>query len=140
MRNDVNNKNCDLRFDYFYGKEDLSNLYKGGFIRLPKSLFNEEKYRNLNNDSKYLYCLMLDRRSLSEMNGWRDEYGEVYIYYTIEEIQKELGCGNKKVSRLLKELEQCHLIKRCHQGLGYPNRILVKDIIKRPDFVSETVG
>lgn len=139
MRLEGNYKNRGMQYDYIYCEDDLNEIYKDGFVRFPKSLFFGEPYKGMNNDSKYLYCLMLDRRSLSEMNDWRDEYGEVYIYYTIEEIQKELCCGNKKVSRLLRELEQHRLIRRCHQGLGHPNRIYVTDILKRPDVSPETV-
>lgn len=41
-------------------------------------------------DSKFLYSLLLDRSSLSAKNGWLDEEGKVYIYYTLEQIMADM--------------------------------------------------
>lgn len=38
--------------------------------------------------------------------------------------------GNKKVNKMLKELEEHGLIYRRHQGLGRPNKIYVYDLLK----------
>ena len=51
-------------------------------------------------------------------NHWMDEQGRVFIYYTVENIMRDLGCGNQKVTKLLAELEKRHgLIERKKQGL-----------------------
>ena len=39
--------------------------------------------------------------SLSTKNGWYDEMGRVYIYYTLDEILKDLNCGHEKAVKLL---------------------------------------
>ena len=82
--------------------------------------------------AKLLYMILLDRGCLSELNGdaWRDEYGVVFIFFTIEEIMKLMHLGNKKINKMLKELEQHGLIYRRHQGLGRPNKIYVYDLLK----------
>ena len=49
------------------------------FYRIPKLLFTDERYRPVSTDAKMLYGLLLDRLSLSEKNGWKDERGRVYI-------------------------------------------------------------
>ena len=49
-------------------------------------------------DAKLLYGLLLDRMSLSAKNGWYDEQGRVYIYYTLDEIQEDLNCGHDKAT------------------------------------------
>ncbi len=41
----------------------------------------------------------------------------------IEEIMNLMNLGNKKVNKMLKELEEHGLIYRRHQGLGRPNKI-----------------
>jgi hypothetical protein len=64
MRLEGNYKNRGMQYDYIYCENDLNEIYKDGFVRFPKSLFFGEPYKGMNNDSKYLYCLMLDRRSL----------------------------------------------------------------------------
>ena len=45
-------------------------------------------------DAKLLYGLLLDRMGLSAKNGWYDELGRVYIYYTLDEIQEDMNCGH----------------------------------------------
>ena len=68
------------------------------------------------------YCWIT---SASDSNGdaWRDKYGITYIIFTIEEIMNLMNLGNKKVNKMLKELEEHGLIYRRHQGLGRPNKI-----------------
>ena len=102
------------------------------FYRLPKRLFTEEQFQNMTGAAKLLYMILLDRRCLSELNGaaWRDEYGGVFIFFTIEEIMKLMHLGNKKINKILKELEQHRLIYQRHQGLGRPNKIYVYDLLK----------
>ena len=63
----------------------------------------------------------------------RDVYkrqGITYIIFTIEEIMNLMNLGNKKVNKMLKELEEHGLIYRRHQGLGRPNKIYVYDLLK----------
>ena len=49
---------------------------------------------------------------------------------TIEEIMNPMNLGNKKVNKMVKELEEHGLIYRRHQGLGRPNKIYVYDLLK----------
>ena len=67
---------------------------RAGFFRLPKVLFLDDRYRVLSTDAKVLYALMLDRMGLSVKNGWADRAGRVFIYFTLAEIRKLLGCGH----------------------------------------------
>ena len=112
-----------MTFDYFYGRE--SDLFS--FVRIPKLLFKEERLKRLSSDSKILYGLLLDRMSLSAKNGWQDDDGRVYIIYTIDEVQDDLGCANKKAVNILAELEDIGLIEKKRQGLTKPNLIYVKN-------------
>ena len=84
------------------------------------------------NHGTYYSPFTLDRKGLSDSNGgaWRDEYGLTYIIFTIEEIMNLMNLGNKKVNKMLIELEQRGLIYRRHQGLGKPNKIYVYDLLK----------
>jgi len=40
---------------------------------------------------KLTYALLLDRARLSQLNGWTDEAGRVYIIFPIEKIAEMLG-------------------------------------------------
>ena len=93
--------------------------YDDKFYRLPKRLFKEEQFRSMTNEAKTLYMILLDRRCLSECNGdaWRDEYGATFIIFTIKEMMRLLHLGNKKINKMLKELEAHNLIYRSHAVL-----------------------
>ena len=52
--------------DYFYGQ--AGELFS--FYRIPKALFQEQRFQSLSTDAKTLYGILLDRMSLSVKNGW----------------------------------------------------------------------
>ena len=109
--------------DYFYGQ--AGELFS--FYRIPKALFQEQRFQRLSTDAKTLYGILLDRMSLSVKNGWLDEQGRVYIIYTVREVQKSLCCAEHKAVKLFRELEDIDLIERKRRGLGRPSLIYVKD-------------
>ena len=113
-------------FDYFY--EEQSESYS--FYRIPKMLFTEEIFEALSTDAKVLYGLLLDRISLSRENGWLDDAGRVYVYYTIKSVKMSMRCANTKACGLLRELDEFGLIERKKQGLGKPTIIYVKDFTR----------
>ena len=113
-------------FDYFY--EEQSESYS--FYRIPKMLFTEEIFEALSTDAKVLYGLLLDRISLSRENGWLDDAGRGYVYYTIKSVKKSMRCANTKACGLLRELDEFGLIERKKQGLGKPTIIYVKDFTR----------
>lgn len=113
-----------MGFDYFYGR----GTEQFAFYQVPKMLITDDRFAGITMDSKFLYSLLLDRSSLSAKNGWLDEEGKVYIYYTLEQIMADMHCANQKATKLLKELEtKAGLIERQKQGQGKPTRIYVKD-------------
>lgn len=93
-------------------------------------LFTEEIFEALSTDAKVLYGLLLDRISLSRENGWMDDVGRVYVYYTIKSVKKSMRCANTKACGLLRELDEFGLIERKKQGLGKPTIIYVKDFTR----------
>lgn len=98
------------------------------FFRIPKLLITESYFRRLSTDAKLLYGLMLDRMSLSMRNGWMDDDGHVYIYFTLEEACEQLCCKTDKAVKLFAELDSAKgvgLIRRVKQGLGRPAKIYV---------------
>jgi len=94
------------------------------FVRVPKLLF-EARYKNLSTDAKILYSLLFERMELSRKNGWHDDDGSVYIYFTLEEVCEVLGCGHDKATKLFCELESCALLRRKKQGFGKPAKLYV---------------
>lgn len=95
------------------------------FYKLPKALFSDGKYKDISTDAKVLYSLLLDRNSLSVKNGWIDNCGRYYQYFTIKECKEKLNFGHDKIIKLFKELETNGLITRKRQGKGKPSIIYV---------------
>lgn len=112
--------------NYFYGPQSS----QFSFYRIPKLLFQDERFKGISAEAKTLYGILLDRMELSMRNGWADDQGRVYIVFTLDEIMACLSCAKKKAVSLLNELEQkAGLIERKRQGLGKPNLIYVKNFI-----------
>lgn len=107
------------------------NLYKINdiisceFLKIPKAMFANGKYRKLSSDAKLAYALLYDRLSLSKLNGWINENDEVYLIYTREEIAEDLGITYKKSISAFKELTDAGLIAEQRQGRGMPNKIFI---------------
>lgn len=119
-----------VQFDYYYSREAEQFV----FYRIPKELFTNPIFQKLSTDAKLLYGLMLDRMGLSRTNGWIDNQGRVYIYFTHAEVQEYLQCGHNKAAQLLKELDQgIGLIQRKRQGLGKPDMVYVMNFISAPE-------
>ena len=109
--------------DYFYGQS--GELFS--FYRIPKALFQEQRFQNLSTDAKTLYGILLDRMSLSVKNGWLDEQNRVFIIFTIEDVKRALCCADNKATKLLRELEKFGLIERKRRGQGKPSLVYVKN-------------
>lgn len=100
-----------------------------GHIMFPKKLM-EPPFANLSPEAKLLFSFMLDRSSLSKLNGDQWVYhGETFIYFSLKEIASTFGWGHDKATRILRELQHHHLIRRMRQGLGKPDRIFVNDAL-----------
>ena len=98
----------------YFKTSDAKNF---AFYKVPKALF-EEKYKSVSTDAKMLYGLLLDRMYLSVKNGWIDNQGRVYQYFTIKSAQEKLHFGHEKICKLFFELEVADLIIRKRQGQG----------------------
>ena len=112
-----------MTLDYFYGQ--AGELFS--FFRIPKALFQEQRFQNLSTDAKTLYGILLDRMSLSVKNEWFDKKGRVFIIFTIEDVKRALCCADNKATKLLRELEEFGLIERKRRGLGKPSLVYVKN-------------
>ena len=90
------------------------------YIPLPRFLLQDEQLRDISNDAKVLYALLLDRASVSRQNGYVEPDGTIRLYFTLEQAQKKLHCSRQSATRIFRELEYSGLINRKKQGLGKP--------------------
>ena len=90
------------------------------YMPLPRFLFQDEVLRDITNDAKVLYAMLLDRASISKQNGYVEPDGTIRLYFTVEQAQKRLHRSRQCVTRIFRELEYSGLIIRKKQGLGRP--------------------
>ena len=122
--------------EFFYGDEASQFT----FFRIPRLLITSPRFNGLSMEAKLLYGMMLDRMGLSMRNAWHEEDGRVYIYYTVEEIAKDMNCGREKAIKLIAELDESKgsaLIFRNRPGQGNPTKIYVKKFTTREVPISE---
>ena len=91
------------------------------YLMYPRFLLELE----INDTAKMAYLLLYDRARLSMQNGWLDEDGRVYVYYTEEHLAEALHRTEATIRTAMNTLEHCGLIHRKRQGAGKPNRIYV---------------
>lgn len=119
-----------------YGRISLEQaLNSDNFYQLPKVIIGTKFYSKLKAEAKLLFMLCRDRLSASLDSTRRgdmrfvDAEGDIFIYYAIEDLATDLGCGRDKVMKLKKELIKYGLIDEVRQGLNKANRIYVKNVI-----------
>ena len=66
----------------------VNEVLENVFYQIPKELFTNPAYNNLDSNSILLYGLLLDRLSVSMKNKWIDKDGNIYLIYSRKEAQK----------------------------------------------------
>ena len=98
------------------------------FFKFPNPFIYDEKYKSLSNHAKLLYMLLFGRLELSIKNGWHDRDGNVFQYYTNEQLMVDLNSSEKTIIKFKKELKDVGLLKEVRQGNNLPNRIYISAV------------
>lgn len=104
---------------YYHG----SDIIQGEFLQFPLVLIKSEKYNTLNSDALVLYAMLTRRLRLSMKNGLLDENNRVYIYYSREEMAKDLRVSLPTARKAVKLLLETELLEEKRQGLTKANRL-----------------
>ena len=102
----------------------ISEVKNNAFYQMPQWIY-EEPYNALSDKAKQIYMFLFDRRTLSIQNKWFDENGDVFVYFTNEQLMEKLNCSNKPIIQAKKELSDYGLIKEVRQGVDKPNRLYI---------------
>ena len=105
------------KFNYIRKNDTTKEL----FFKFPKALIFDPRYKDLSANAKILYSILLDRASVSEKNGFIDDFNRVYVICEIDEMELFLTCSRATISKLLKELEKHCLLLRVCRGQGKAN-------------------
>lgn len=106
----------------------INECFENSFYQIPKELFTNPIYKNLDLTSILLYSLLLDRLSLSMKNKWVDKDGNIYIIYSRKEAQKKLNLSDKPITKAFRKLEEAKLIYEIRSGFKKNNIIYVGKI------------
>ena len=88
------------------------------YVPLPRFLLQDEALRDISNDAKVLYALLLDRASISRQNGYVESDGTIRLYFTLEQAQTKLHRSRQSATRIFRELEVQRLDCPAQAGLG----------------------
>ena len=91
------------------------------YIKFPIFLLDMK----LSHTAKLIYAVLLDRTSLSKVNGWIDEQGRVYIIYPVTSIAETLHKGVSVIKEGLSALDRAGLTER-KRNFSAPDTIYVK--------------
>ena len=100
--------------------------------KVIKKIRYTSDYAQLSNDAKLAYGALYNRCQLSISSyesGKRDfvdEYGSVFLIFTVEELMELLDKSNKTITKIKKELKQKKLLREEKQGSNNPNRLYLQ--------------
>ena len=102
----------------------IREVKNNAFYQMPQWLY-EPPYNVLSDKAKQIYMFLFDRRTLSIQNKWFDEKGDVFVYFTNEQLMEKLNCSNKPIIQAKKELHDIGLLREVRQGVNKPNRLYI---------------
>ncbi|MGT2925619.1 replication initiator protein A [Streptococcus cuniculipharyngis] len=85
------------------------------YYKLPKLLFESERYKDMKLEVKVAYAVLKDRLELSLSRGWIDEQGFIYLIYS-----------NSKLLAIKKSLRDYGLIEEVQQSSSEKGRLANK--------------
>lgn len=96
------------------------------YYKLPKLLFDSERYKDMKLEVKVAYAVLKDRLELSLSRGWIDEDGAIYLVYSNSKLMALLGCSKSKLLTIKKTLREYGLIDEVQQSSSEKGRLANK--------------
>lgn len=127
-------------------KRITANQYQTSerYYKLPKLLFESERYKDMKLEVKVAYAVLKDRLELSLSRGWIDEQGFIYLIYSNSKLMALLGCSKSKLLAIKKSLRDFGLIEEVQQSSSekgrLANKIYLGELEHEPTPVSNSDG
>lgn len=96
------------------------------YYKLPKLLFESDRYKEMKLEVKVAYAVLKDRLELSLSRGWIDEDGAIYLIYSNSKLMTLLGCSKSKLLTIKKTLREFGLIDEVQQSSSEKGRLANK--------------
>ncbi|MCT2961774.1 replication initiator protein [Streptococcus thermophilus] len=114
------------------------------YYKLPKLLFESDRYKDMKLEVKVAYAVLKDRLELSLSRGWIDEDGAIYLVYSNSKLMALLGCSKSKLLTIKKTLREYGLIDEVQQSSSekgrLANKIYLGELEHEPTPVSNSNG
>ncbi|BCP57822.1 hypothetical protein SUT007_12800 [Streptococcus parasuis] len=109
-------------------KRITANQYQTSerYYKIPKVLFESERYKDMKLEVKVAYAVLKDRLELSLSKGWIDEDGAIYLIYSNSKLMALLGCSKSKLLSIKKTLREYGLIDEVQQSSSEKGRMANK--------------
>ena len=108
----------------------ISNHYQTSerYYKLPKLLFESERYKDMKLEVKVAYAVLKDRLKLSLSKGWIDDDGAIYLVYSNSKLMALLGCSKSKLLTIKKTSREYGLIDEVQQSSSEKGRMAIRFI------------
>lgn len=111
----------------FFNQSDFQNYM---FFKFPRAIMGKNsKYKDLSDSARILYMLFYDRLTYSIEKKRVDKNGDIFIFFTLNQIIEETGWSREKARRALASLEEYELIVQKREKAGLAFRIYVRKLI-----------
>lgn len=99
------------------------------FLKVPLKIFKEEPYLSeMTHTAIVAYMFILNRLNLSKVNNLIDADGDIYIYYSVSQLQKELKTSRTTTINTIKLLKKLGLIANKEVEKGKSSKLYIIDI------------
>ena len=98
------------------------------YYKLPKLLFESERYKDMKLEVKVPYAVLKDRLKLSLSKGWIDDDGAIYLVYSNSKLMALLGCSKSKLLTNKKTSREYGLIDEVQQSSSEKGRMAIRFI------------
>lgn len=101
------------------------------YLVIPQLLITDPAFADIDCAAKLTYAILLNRLTLSAENPaeYTDEEGQLFVIFTVEELQSTLHLSKPTAVKVLNQLEKAGLIEKKRQGQGKPTLLYVNDFI-----------
>lgn len=99
------------------------------YLVIPQLLITDPAFAEIDCAAKLAYAMLLNRLTLSAENPaeYTDEEGQLFVIFTVEELQSTLHLSKPTAVKVLNQLETAGLIEKKRQGQGKPTLLYVND-------------
>ncbi len=110
--------------------KSTDNIVKGYYVKISKYILYEKEFVDLSIGAKMLYIYLTDRWTLSKINNFINNNGEVYILFKQEKLCKLMNVSAKTIIKYFSELKKFNLIHIAKVKNGLPNKIYLTNLIE----------